>query len=257
MSNGRKVWRCTNPCVCRGWFELMSAWHLKVYWEKWCDSRLNDTLLPLLHYQYVAGRRNWILSVLNIKHEVLRCKEARSISTQRGIRCLYWLMITQSIIVDFLSITLMAYWTCQFAFSWVCESSRCCERPFHYEQLITSRAVNCLNGAAEFARSSFPLEKKHSNQRRDFWFWMGLRTQKADAGVGAVPAWAGDWGPGWCTSLAQKEGDVCFLDVAFKWREDYKRHISRTKPQSQGQGLSDKHICSIAHFWKQSCFPYT
>lgn len=113
----------------------------------------------------------WVYLMLNMRCYDVICnrKPGLSVHRQRGIHYLYWLMITQSIIVDFLSITLMAYWTCQFAFSSVCESPRCCERPFHYEQLITSRAVNCLNSAAEFARSSFPLEKKHSNQRRDFW----------------------------------------------------------------------------------------
>lgn len=33
----------------------------------------------------------------------------------------------------------------------------------------------------------------------------------------------------------QRGRNVCFLDVAFKWRESYKKHTSRTEPQSQGQ----------------------
>lgn len=49
-------------------------------------------------------------------------------------------------------------------------------------------AINSLNIGAEFVGSSFLLEKKDSNQGREFWFLMGLRTQKADAGVGAAPA---------------------------------------------------------------------
>ena len=147
------------------------------------------------------------------------------------------------------SIALMAYWTCQFAFSWVCESPPCCERSYHYEQLTASRAVHRLNTSAEFAGIYFPREQKHSIQRRDSWCWMGLRTQKADAGAGAAPTCAGDQGPAWC---AWTERGKCLL-----FRCEFQmggRAIKSIRPELslrvKARRLSDMHMCSAAHFWK-------
>lgn len=41
--------------------------------------------------------------------------------------------------------------------------------------------------------------------------------------------------PGTQIVCTNKERNVCFLDVSFKWGESYKKHTSRTEPRSQGQ----------------------
>lgn len=140
-----------------------------------------------------------------------------------------------SCLVQFFSpcIALMAYWTCQFTFSWVCESPPCCERSYHYEQLTASQPVHSLNTSADFA-SSFSMNRN-------------------------IPSRGGIPGAGWGTGRRKqmlvleqsqhvqetrdlagahehRERNVCFLDVSFKWRESYKKHTSRTESESQGQG---------------------
>lgn len=167
-----------------------------------------------MQYQYSAWQCKWILSVLNVGHDMLYSnleQEAQSIrAPTEGINCLYCIMITGSIIellwlfmscfvLLFWSTALMAYWTCQFTFSWVCESPLCCERSYCHEQLTAAKVVNRLNTVSVICKDLFSHEHKHSIQRRDSWYWMELRTQKADASVGLLPTCAGDQGPGWCT----------------------------------------------------------
>lgn len=167
-----------------------------------------------MQYQYSAWQCKWILSVLNVGHDMLYSnleQEAQSIrAPTEGINCLYCIMITGSIIellwlfmscfvLLFWSTALMAYWTCQFTFSWVCESPLCCERSYCHEQLTAAKVVNQLNTVSVVCKDLFSHQHKHSIQRRDSWYWMELRTQKADASVGLLPTCAGDQGPGWCT----------------------------------------------------------
>lgn len=98
-------------------------------------------------------------------------------------------------------------------------------------------------------RDLFSREQKHSIQRRDSWCWMGLRTQKADAGAGATPTCAGDQGPAWC---AWTEREKCLL-----FRCEFQmggRAIKSIRPELslrvKARRLSDMHMCSAAHFWK-------
>lgn len=55
----------------------------------------------------------------------------------------------------------------------------------------------------------FSREQKHSIQRRDSCCWMGLRTQKADAGAGATPTCAGR--PGTRMVCMNREREKCLL----------------------------------------------
>lgn len=121
--------------------------------------------------------------------------------------------------------------TCQFTFSWVCESPLCCERSYCHEQLTAAKVVNRLNTVSVVCRIYFPINT-------------------------SIPSRGGIPGTGWsfghrkqmlvldfCQHVQetkdpdcaheQRERNVYFLDVNFKWGENYKKHISRT--QSQGQ----------------------
>lgn len=155
------------------------------------------------YWVYLMWDMTWLYSNLE--------QEAQSIrAPTEGINCLYCIMITGSIIellwlfmscfvLLFWSTALMAYWTCQFTFSWVCESPLCCERSYCHEQLTAAKVVNRLNTVSVVCKDLFSHQHKHSIQRRDSWYWMELRTQKADASVGLLPTCAGDQGPGLCT----------------------------------------------------------
>lgn len=85
-----------------------------------------------------------------------------------------------------------------------------------------------------------------------------VETQKADAGVGAVPRCAGDlvWEPGRC-AWREREWNVCFLDVSFKWGESYKKHTSTNEPQSQGQRPVRQVHGALHMLGTHSCYSYT
>lgn len=127
----------------------------------------------------------------------------------------------------------MAYWTCQFTFSWVwkpfllwkafslwaayhvsdCKLSeyRCSDwkdlfsswtETFHPEERFL-----VLDGGSGRRKQMLVLEQRQPKQE----------TKDLNG------------------AHEQRGRNVCFLDVAFKWRESYKKHTSRTEPQSQGQ----------------------
>lgn len=100
----------------------------------------------------------------------------------------------------------------------MCESPPCCERSYHYEQLTASRAVHRLRTSAEFAGIYFPVNRNIPSR-------------------GGIPG-AG-WGSGRRKQMPvlerrqhvqetrdphgaheQRERNVCFLDVSFKWGEE-------------------------------------
>lgn len=113
----------------------------------------------------------------------------------------------------------------------MCESPLCCERSDCCEQLTASKVVNRLNTISEFAGIHFPMNR-------------------------SIPSRGGIPGAGWSSghrkqmlvldpcqhvqetkdpdgAYEQRQRNVCFLDVNFKWRESYKKHISRTESQGQ------------------------
>ena len=161
-------WR--DVLYCTGWFEFTSAWHLKAHCRKQHDSRLNDIYCRHL-YSINTWHKDvieyWVYLMLNMgcykvifkwKHSLSALKlkaswcRKKKLKKRKGYR--------EKGRVCFFSyiwrIGLTAYWTCQFTYSWLCESPSCCERSFHCEQLTTSWAVNHLNTSADSAKIYFP-----------------------------------------------------------------------------------------------------
>lgn len=139
-------------------------------------------------------------------------------------------------------IALMAYWTCQFTFSWVCESPPCCERSYHYEQLTASRAVHSLNTSAEFSQGSIFPWTETFHPEEGFLVLDGAQDAESRC---------------WCWSSANmcrrpgtrmvrmnREREKCLL-----FRCEFQmggRAIKSIRPelslQVKARGLSDKHI---------------
>lgn len=154
-------------------------------------------------------------------------------------------------------IALMAYWTCQFAFSWVCESPPCCERSYHYEQLTASRAVHSLNTSARvffffffFLRGSiFPwTETFHPEEGFLVFLDGGSGRRKQMLVLERRQHVQETRGPGWC---AWTETEKCLL-----FRCEFQmggRAIKSARPELslgvKARRLSDEHICSAARFF--------
>lgn len=172
----------------------------------------------------------------------------------------YWVVMTFYVMFSaafFLPcIALMAYWTCQFTFSWVCESPPCCERSYHYEQLTASRAVHSLNTAAEFVRIYFPVNRNIPSRGGIPAAGWGSGRRKQMLVLERRQHVQGDQEPGWC-AWTEKERNVCFLDVSFKWGESYKKHTSRTEVPSQGQSpVRQAHMQHCIFLETYPCYSY-
>lgn len=126
---------------------------------------------------------------------------------------------------------LMAYWTCQFAFSWVCETPSLLWKVLSLWTVSTASVWT----STKFARISFPVKRniptrggipgaeRGSGHRKQMLLLEGcqhVQETQLESPDGAHE---------------QREWNVCFLDVNFKWGGSYKKLMSRTKPQSQGQ----------------------
>lgn len=185
-----------------------------------------------------------------------------SVSTQtEGISCLYCIMITGSVIEllwlfmpCFVLLFFLPYCT-NGLLNLPIRIQLSVRKPSLLWKVLSLWTAYSVSGCTQteyqrrVCRDLFSREQKHSIQRRDSWCWMGLRTQKADAGAGAAPTCAGDQGPAWC---AWTEREKCLL-----FRCEFQmggRAIKSIRPELslrvKARRLSDMHMCSAAHFWK-------
>lgn len=117
-------------------------------------------------------------------------------------------------------------------------------------------AVHSLNTSAEFARIYFPVNRNipcrggipgagwGSGRRKQ----MLVLEQRQHVQETRDPDGAHE----------ERERNVCFLDVSFKWGESYKKHTSRTESQSQGQtSVRQAHMQQCSFLETHSCYSYT
>lgn len=154
-------------------------------------------------------------------------------------------------------IALIAYWTCQLTFSWVCESPPCFERPYHSEQLTASPSVHRLKHQCRVHKDLFSREQKHSILRRGSWLLDGGSGRRKQMLVleqhkHVLETVDPD------SAHEQREREMFAFEM---WVSNGGRAIKTIRPEPslevKARRLSDKHMCCTSCVWRRIyCYSY-